>query len=1029
MAARMEFCLLGPLTVRCAGAVVRIPPGKQRALLAALLLNAGRVVSLDELAETLWGAQPPPSARVSAQNYVMRLRKTLSVAGRPLINTQPGGYLISVDAGELDATRFEELLGAAWEAARNRSWETTAGQARAALALWRGEPLADVGSELLSHREAPRLTEMRLQALETRIDADLHLGRHTEVIAELRGLVTAHPMREQLHALLMLALYRDSRQGDALAAYRHARSVLIEELGIEPGPDLRELHQRILASDPGLSPAELAVGGPARTAEEQSIQVAPRQLPIGVAHFVGREAELAALSGLLAGGAAPPGIAVISAIGGMAGVGKTALAVHWAHQVAGQFPDGQLYVNLRGFGPSGEPVSPEGAIRGFLGALGVAAQRIPPDPQAQAGLYRSLLADRQMLIILDNARDEDQVRPLLPASPACLVVVTSRTELAGLIAAEGAQPVNLDVLTDAEAQQLLAHRLGGQRVAAEPDAVGELTGLDALDAGDSTTSVQAVFSWSYQRLTLIAARMFRLLGLHPGTDITEPAAASLAGVHAGQARGLLRELARANLLAELAPGRYAFHDLLRAYAARQANAVGREPDRRAALTRLFDYYLAAAAAAMDILAPAEASRRPPVPTPPTPLPPLGTPSAARAWLDAERTTFVAVAGHTATHGWPSHTIRLAAILFRYFDVTAHYSDALAVHSHALHAAQQSGDRAAQAGALKNCGCVSWRQGHYQKAADQIEQALVIYRELDDRHGLARTLGNLGLILLRQGRYREASGHHKQAIAFSREVGDRFGQAIELDNLGVVLYRQGRYEEAVGYHRRSLDLRRELGDRRGEAGVLDNLGMVLWRQGRYQEAADHLQRALALFREFGFRDGEAEVLNNLGAVMCSQGQYDLAAGHHRQARAIFGNTGNRLGEAEALSNLGVALYGQRKYDLAAGHHRQARAIFGDMGNRLGEAEALNGLGEASSATGGHEQARAQHNEALAVACQVGDRYQEARAHEGLAATYHAAGDPGRARHHWQRALALYTGLGVPEAGQVRAKLDSMSPAVG
>ena len=380
----MEFCLLGPLVVRDGAAAVRVPPGKQRALLAALLLKARRLVTVEELADVLWGPAPPPSARVSVQNYVMRLRKVLTVTGRALITTQPGGYLISVEAAELDVTRFEASLGSAHAATREGSWASAAGHARAALALWRGEPLAGVGSELLTLREVPRLSELQLQAQEARIGADLHLGGHTEVIAELQRLCRAHPLREQLHALLMLALSRDSRRAEALAAYQDARRVLVEELGMEPGPELRGLQQQILASDPALTLAPAAAwvrsvpgddderAGDARGAVPAAV---PRRLPAPVAHFAGREAELAALSGLTAGRA---GTVVICAVGGMAGVGKTALAVRWAHQVAERFPDGQLYVDLRGFGPSGNPVRPDAAIRGFLDALGVAPRRIPP---------------------------------------------------------------------------------------------------------------------------------------------------------------------------------------------------------------------------------------------------------------------------------------------------------------------------------------------------------------------------------------------------------------------------------------------------------------------------------------------------------------------------------------------------------------------------------------------------------------------------------------------------------------------------
>ena len=591
--------------------------------------------------------------------------------------------------------------------------------------------------------------------------------------------------------------------------------------------------------------------------------VVPRQLPARVRQFAGRRSELAALTGLLdRAGTGAPAALVISAIGGTAGVGKTALAVHWAHQVAGRFRDGQLYVNLRGFAPSGPPMSPAEAIRGFLDAMGVPAERIPVGVDAQAGLYRSLLAGKQMLVVLDNARDTGQVRPLLPGSPGCLVVITSRSQLPGLVAAEGAQPVALDVLPEAEARELLARRLGTERVAAELDAVADLISLcgqlplalaitaaraaahpsfslaglaaelrdatarlDMLTAEDPTTSLAAVFSWSYDRLPGPAARMFRLLGLHPGADVPAPAAASMIDVPIAQARDLLGELARASLLAEHVPGRYDFHDLMRVYAVQQAEAHESAQTRRHALTRLFDYYLAATDAAMSTLAPGDRHRWPKVSMPET-CPPRGTLQAARTWLDTERGTLVAIARYAADHGWPGHTTRLAVILFRYLGHGAYYSDILAINAAALHAAQLIGDRAAQADALRSrCGVDYW-QGRYESAGEQLCKALAIYRELGDRYGQARTLNNLGLVLWRQGSYQQAISHHQQALALSLQAADKFGQALASDGLCLALCQQGHYQQAADHAQRALTIYSELDDPSAQARALHNLGMVL-----------------------------------------------------------------------------------------------------------------------------------------------------------------------------------------------------------
>jgi DNA-binding SARP family transcriptional activator len=562
-----DFGLLGPQAVRRGGVKIPVPPGKQRVVLAALLLNANRPVPLDELAEALWGTSPPVSARATMQNYVMRLRKAL---GGNRITTQPGGYQISVDPGELDLSRFETLLATARAAARDGSWDASAREAEAALALWRSEPLAGVESEYLAVRELPRLAELRLQALETRIDAELHLGRQSEVVSDLQQLASVHPLREHLHALLMLALYRDGRQGEALAAFQRARQVLVDELGTEPGSELRELHQRILAADPTLD-----VPAPGRPTAGAPAPALPRELPAGIRHFTGRGGELKELTGLLDQTTEQSPTVVISAIGGTAGVGKTALAVQWAHQVAGRFPDGQLYVNLRGYDP-GQPLTAADALAGFLRALGVAGPDIPAEEDERAARYRSLLAAKRILVVLDNAGSVEQVRPLLPGSPGSVVLVTSRDALSGLVARDGAHRLDLDLLPLPDAVNLL-RALIGDRVDDDPQAAAALAEwcarlplalrvaaelavtrpqvslgglaaeladqqrrLDLLEAGgDPRTAVRAVFSWSYRHLGPEAARAFRLAGLHPGPDFDPAAAAALTSTTVGQARHLI----------------------------------------------------------------------------------------------------------------------------------------------------------------------------------------------------------------------------------------------------------------------------------------------------------------------------------------------------------------------------------------------------------------------------------------------------------------------------------------------------------
>ena len=992
MTPKLEFCLLGPVVVRSGGVALPVPRGRQRAVLAVLLLNAGRVVSVGEIAETLWGPAPLPSAPATVRNYVKRLRRVLGDADQARIVTRSPGYAIRVDPAELDVARFEALLDGARTAARGGSWATAADQARAALALWRGEPLADVESEALAIREIPRLAELRLQAAELRIDAELRLGRHGVVIAELERMAAAHPLREHLHALLMRALYRDSRQAEALAAYQRARRVLVDELGAEPGAELRELHRQVLTSGPGVAGADsgqLPPGG-ARPAGGSPGPVAPRELPGPVPQFVGRAAELAVLTGMLdQASARRPRTLVISAIAGMAGVGKTALAMQWAHQVADRFPDGQLHVNLRGYDP-GQPMPAADALAGLLRSLGVAGQDIPAETAERAARYRSLLAGRRMLIMIDNAGDAEQVRPLLPGSPSCLVVVTSRDALAGLVARDGARRLDLGLLPPAEAVGLL-RALIGERVDAEPEASVTLAGycarlplalrvaaeraaaapgvslagvtseladqqerLDRLDAaGDRLTAVRAVFSWSVRHLDDEAARAFRLLGLHPSAGFDPYAVAALTDTTLRRARWLLDRLARAHLIEPAGSGRYGMHDLLRAYAADQAAGADSEQERGAALTRLFDHYLATAAVAAGTLFRADPDQ-PALAQPAGPVPPVTSPAAALAWLDTQRSTLVAVAAHAADHGWPGHAIGLAATIFRYPDV-GHFTDAAAMHTHARRAAARAGDRTAEAAALTMLG-----------AADAA-----------------------------RGRLRQATSHLAQALALCRADGDRIGEARALGNLGMANYCQGRYQQSAGCHRKALAIYQEAGDHAGEARELHGLGVVDLRQGRYEQAARYLRRSLALFRDAGFRSGEALVLGNLGELELRQGRYVPAAGHLRRSLGLGREIGSQLCQARALACLGLSELRQGRRQQAIGHLRQSLALHSQAGNCSGQAEALNGLGEAFLAASQTGQASARHAAALVLAIQCGDKHEQARAHSGLASARQATGVGGPA----------------------------------
>lgn len=616
----MKISILGAITATADGIEVALGPLKQRMLLALLLCRPGVETAPGTLADALWEGNPPPSAASNLRSYVHALRRAL---GNDVIsgNGRPG-YRLHLDLIDTDIARFDALCAAANAAAERHDANAVRNLLRDAVALRRDRPFADVGRLPALADEADGLEERWLLAVQQYFDAELRLGRAAELIGELTTLTAQHPYRERFWEQLILALYRAERQSDALQAYQRIWRTLDDDLGIEPGPALQTLQRQILDADPAL----LRAG-----AGQRPSAVRLAQLPLDVRGFVGRGLELSRLDAVLADTARRPTAIAIAAVSGPAGVGKTTLAVHWAHQVVDRFPDGQLYLNLRGFDAEATRLDATEALQALLEALDVAPLRIPAGPAARAALYRSRLAGRRMLVVLDNARDDDQVRPLLPGTPGCMALVTSRNRLTGLIATEGATPVVVDLLDDDGARQALAERIGADRLAAEPRAVDEIiarcarlplalaivasravinpsfplsalateltevqTPLDAFGGPDPASDLRAVFSWSYRTLSADAARLFRLIGLHPGPHVTTAAAASLAGAPIGAIRRLLAELVRAHLLTELRPGRYAFHDLLRAYASELVESSEDVAGRAVVIRRMLDHYLVTA---------------------------------------------------------------------------------------------------------------------------------------------------------------------------------------------------------------------------------------------------------------------------------------------------------------------------------------------------------------------------------------------------------------------------------------------------
>lgn len=941
----MEFALLGPVEVDGPDGPVALGGPRGQSVLAALLLNANRVVSLDALADAVWGEQAPASARAQVQNRVSALRKALDAAcpAGELIVTEGSGYSIRVEDDWLDVDRFGHAVVDA-EALAPADPVLAAARLAMGLALWRGPALDGLLTPYL-RSAAQHLEERRMAALGKRIQLDLDLGRHADLVPELTRLTSLHPFREDLCGLLMLALYRTGRQAAALEAFRGMRLALDEQLGVAPGAELRQLHEAILRADDRLM---WTSSGPV----EVPGRAVPRSLPAGITDFTGRAGELAALNGALRDDSSAVSIAVIT---GTAGVGKTALAVHWAHRVAHRFPDGQLYLDLCGYA-SRSPLSPVAALGSLLRSLGTRPEEVPLDVAEAAALFRSRVAGLRMLVLLDNAGSVEQVRPLLPGSPGSLVLVTSRERLGGLVARHGALRVSLDVLSPEEAGELLARLVGVDRMRAESDSSTELAGvcaylplalriaaahladrphgsiaeyvaglrddnrLSALAVdGDEDAAVRITLDLSYQTIPAAAQRLFRLLGLVPGVDFTPDAAAALASVPPQEAAALLNRLAGAHLVTERSPHRYTFHDLLRQYAKERADAENAD-DGAAALDRLLDWYLGMVFAARDRL------YRQRVHLPPPALPPVrefASDEAALRWLDTEHRNLVAAIEHAATCGPRPTSWLLADGLRGYLSQRSPKADWFTACQPALAAAVVDQDPSGQAAMYASLAQAEHSLGDYQPAIEHLTSARVLALQGGWSAAEAFVTANLGIVQQEIGLAEQAEENFIEALALYRRDGRAVGEAIALNNLGNFYRRSGRLHEAVACITHALDhYRRDGGVPGGEAAALDSLGRVYHDLG-------HLDRALALageavvrHRRVGNSQSEATALLALADIHTDRGDYRLALESAETAMRMSDKPGNRRTRCMALTSLAAVLdrLGQReeamsRYELA------------------------------------------------------------------------------------------------------------------
>ncbi|MFJ3672930.1 AfsR/SARP family transcriptional regulator [Streptomyces sp. NPDC090106] len=927
----MRFEVLGPVRVWRDGAEVGLGAAQQRLLLAQLMAHAGRPVAMEELQHALWGESPPGSPANAVYRHIGVLRRLLEprlpvrAPGRWLVR-EAGGYRLNATPETLDLLRFRELVR------RARQQEPRVPLLLEAIGLRTGPVATGVPVEARSHPAFNALEREHLAVVKEAADAALTTGAAGELLAVLHRVAAEHPLDETVQARLVRALGATGQRAEALDTWHRVRARLDAELGVEPGPELRAAQREVLSGDDHRQEAGRGGGRGAARGRETPFRltvvpdatsppapdapfVRPAQLPADLPAFAGRRAQLAQV--MEVSGAAAPGtrIAVIS---GMGGIGKTTLAVRWAHRVAHRFPDGQLCTNLRGFDPGGAPADPAQVLRGFLEALGVPPQRIPGGADAQAGLYRSLLARRRVLILLDNARDAEQVRPLLPGSPGCLVVVTSRDHLHGLVTAEAARPLALDRLPDAEARESLTRRLGADRVLAERAAVDEIVAhcsglplalavvatraaahpgfplaviaeelrdahgsLDAFTDADPAGDVRAVLSWSYRALTPDAARLLRLLSLHPGPDVTPSAAAAVAGTDPARTRALLAELARAHLLTEHAPGRYACHDLLRTYAAERAAEHDSEGEREAAVRRLLDHYLHTAHAAGGAYSPFWRLHPPPEAAPGARPEAFAGDGRALRWYTAESQVLSAVVERARALGEHAHVWGLAWALERFMDRQGHWHDSAALQRLGLDAAVRDGHPTARAHLHRGLARASARLERYDDARAHIRHSLDRFAALGDRIGLAHAHRSHGWLLDRLGDLDGALDASGRALALYRDLGDLAAETSALHALGWTHVLRGEHRRAAAYFEETLDGLDRLsdGNRYGEAGTWDSLGIARHHLGEHARAVAAYQCALRLYREVDDAFGEAGTLRHLGDTY-------LATGDPGSARTVW-----------------------------------------------------------------------------------------------------------------------------------------------
>jgi DNA-binding SARP family transcriptional activator/tetratricopeptide (TPR) repeat protein len=1039
----IDFKILGPPELRVAGQEsVSVSP-QLWCVLVSLLVKPNVTVPAEVLIDHLWGEDPPPKASVTIRSYVWRIDRVLSEAlGEAVqVSRQAHGYALEIDPHAVDLHRFRSLMRKSDALAESGETRHAAELLREAEALWRGRALAGLPGDWI-WRLRDSLEEEHRTATARRIELDLTLGRHTVLLAELAELVDQHPLDEVLAAHRMIALFRSGRQADALRAYREVRARLVAE-GIEPGPELARLHQRVLRHDP-----ELAITPAYRRAGREP---QPNTLPADVGEFTGRAEELRVLTE----DTGPEDRPALRVIEGMAGVGKTALAIHAGHRLAQRYPDAQLCLNFRAHDQLRGPLDPADALRDLLTMLDVPAARIPGSLRERAELWRAELACRRALLIFDDVAGPEQVRPLCPGAGGSLIIVTSRRRHAGWGVAG---TLTLPVLPEDDAAALFT-QIAGHAADCEPHSIAHVSRLcgclplairlaagrlrsgaaasmpDLLDelaeptgkpgsGGEVSQRIEAAFELSYRQLTTNEQRFFRYLGVCPCVDVTAHSGAVLTGSTVAESRAVLDTLAGHHLLEETSPGRFGFHDLVCAFAAARFADEDPAPAVRHLVGRLADYYLRAISNASEVRhahpreAPAGESDYPQA------ISCADTPTAAATWLESEWGNALRVAEWCARHEWKRHCADLIHALREFLETSGHWDEAFAAHLMALQACRHLDDLPRIATSAFDLSLICMWTGRSEAALKYATQAAVAFGDLGDRQSRAAAFDRIGTIHSNAARFRDALAYHQEALDIFRLAGDRGGLAKALAHVGVALGYLGRLQEEMSYLSQSLDIHRERGDLRGQAIALNNIGTVQQYQGYHRDAMRSYQASLDIFREIGGLQNLAVADHNMARLHQYRGNYGAAIAVYRDVLATYRSMGDLVHQAYALTDIGSVYRCTERFDEAIAHIEKAASAAEKSGDRYAYAETLCEMADAHFGSGRLDVALQSYEQAARLAGEIESLYLRAKALNGIAEIVLQTRGAEAARIYWREAHDIFAQLGVREAATLEIRLDTI-----